>query len=142
MLAMGRRAKNKQGDPEAFRPAASASKASKLSKRKAEDDGDKPTPKKVKSVIIDPKRKQKASLAKPKAKKSSVKSKKGKKANEDEDEDMDAWEDVEDGIDDLDTHKKYARPSKSNLVGSDLRTNVCSDSCLMTATMKSFREPI
>ncbi|KDQ18088.1 hypothetical protein BOTBODRAFT_29402 [Botryobasidium botryosum FD-172 SS1] len=101
---MGRRAKNKQGDPEAFRP---ASKGSKLAKRKAEDDGDKPTPKKAKSVIIDPKGKRKATLAKPKAKKSAAKPKTGKKASEDEDEDMDAWEDVEDGMDDLDTHKKF-----------------------------------
>lgn len=118
---MGRRAKHKQGDPVPFSDPSEKARpsAKKLGKRKAEDEGQKGSVKKVKAGVAAAdggkatKGKSRDKLepgVKAKAKegeKKTAKAKRKKVEDEDEEEDVDmgagesgdGWEDVEDGVD-------------------------------------------
>ncbi|KAG8967923.1 rRNA (cytosine-C5-)-methyltransferase nop2 [Tulasnella sp. 419] len=99
---MGRRQKNKQGDPAPL----SAASITKPGKRKAEDEYPKPAPKKPRSEVTKSKAKGKENIngSENRAKKASKKKSKNMKDTGDSDE----WEDMaSDDGDDLQAHTKF-----------------------------------
>jgi len=99
---MGRRAKNKQGDPNPIEPKTSQSKSGK---RKAEDEPVKHVSKKAKPLTESSDNRGKSN--KGKGKETSLKKSKGKSKSANDGENDSDWEDVDDPADaDLGRHTK------------------------------------